>query len=146
MMASIGKSSPASLHIQQITLRSRCKPFYVWNNSNLLSGCRVLLAVIQDKGHCPCPRCLILKTDFHLLGLLTDMSQRVSRAWSYICDKVSAAHTAIYNLGLLIKGSLPEGHLKDMSLVPTFVSPFEFLNMCTLGQPDCFLYIEHNCR
>ena len=131
MMASIGESFLVYSHIQQITLRSRCKSFYVRNNSNSLSGCRVLLATIRDKGHCPCPRCLIPKKDFHLLGLLTDLSQRMSRARLYIRDKVSAAHTAIYNIGSPIKGTLPEGHLRDMSLVPTFVSPFEFLDMYT---------------
>ena len=145
MTASISESFPASSHIQQITLRSRCKSFYMRDNFNSLSGCRVLVATIRDKGYCPCLWCLIPKKDFHLLGLLTDLSQRMSRAWSYIHDKVSAARTAIYNLGSPIKGTLPEGHLKDTSLVPTFVSLFEFLDMHTLGQPDCFLYIECNC-
>ncbi|KIM61037.1 hypothetical protein SCLCIDRAFT_26188 [Scleroderma citrinum Foug A] len=98
----------------------RYKSFFVQNNSNSLGAHRVLLATIQDKGHFPCPRCLIPKKDFHLLGFLTDLSQRMSRARLYIHDKVSAARNAIYNLGSPIKGTLPEGHLKDTSLVPTF--------------------------
>ena len=109
----------------------------------------MLLATIRDKGHCPCPRCLIPKEDFDLLGLVTDLSQRISRARSYIRDKVIAAHNAIYNIGSPIKGALPEGYLKDMSLVPTFVSPFGILDMYTPEPPDCssllfFLYIECN--
>ena len=129
MTASINESFLASSHIRQITLRSRYKSFFVQNNSNSLSGRRVLLATIRDKGLCPCPRCLIPKKDFYLLGLLTDLSQRMSRARLYLRDKVSAACNAIYNLGSPIKGTLPEGHLRDMSLVPMFVSPFEFLDM-----------------
>ncbi|KIJ58627.1 hypothetical protein HYDPIDRAFT_49315, partial [Hydnomerulius pinastri MD-312] len=37
---------------------------------------KVLLATIRDKGNCPCPRCVIPKTDFGRLGLLSDASAR----------------------------------------------------------------------
>ena len=83
---------------------------------------RVLLATIRDKGICPCPRCLIPRTEFHRLGLLSDMSHRTSQIHTYMWDKVAAARNAIYKLGSPIKGTVPEAHLKATSLVPTFVS------------------------
>jgi hypothetical protein len=93
-----------------------------------LSNCRVLLATIRDKGSCPCPRCLAPKIDFQHVGLLSDMSQRISKARSYLRDKVAAAWAAIYGTGAPIKGSVPEAHLKEKSLVPTFVS--RSVNIC----------------
>ena len=84
--------------------------------------------MIQDKEHCSCPQCLIPKTKFHQLGLLSDMSHRISRVRSYLHDKVATARVAIYHSGAPIKGVVPEAHLKEMSLVPTFVS--QFVNMC----------------
>ncbi|KAG2744407.1 hypothetical protein P692DRAFT_201656837, partial [Suillus brevipes Sb2] len=34
---------------------------------------KVLIATIKDMGSCPCPRCLIPKSSFDLLGLCRDM-------------------------------------------------------------------------
>ena len=52
------------------------------------------------------------------------MSKRILNVRSYLCDKVAAAWAAIYNAGAPIKGSVPEAHLKERLLVPTFVSEF----------------------
>lgn len=93
-----------------------------------LSNFRALLATIRDKGNCPCPRCLIPKTEFHRLGLLSDISHRISKIRSYLHDKVTAARAAIYNGGAPIKGSVLEAYLKENSLVPTLVS--QFVNTC----------------
>jgi hypothetical protein len=93
--------------------------------SMVLSHSRVLLATIRDMGNCPCPQCLVPKTDFHRLGLLSDVSHRISQMRSYMREKVSAAHAAIYKFGSPIKGTVPEAYLKAMSLVPTFVRAFQ---------------------
>jgi len=85
-------------------------------------GFRVLLATIRDKGYCPCPRCIILKSEFSEVGRWNDIKARVSQARTYMQDKILAARDAIYRLGALIKGVTVERLLKDCSLVPTLVS------------------------
>jgi len=52
------------------------------------------------------------------------MSARVSRVRQYLGDKITVTRDAIYKLGLPIKGAAVERLLKELSLVPTFVSPF----------------------
>jgi len=56
------------------------------------------------------------------------MLARVARARQYLGDKISAARDAIYKLGAPIRGVFPEHHLKDYSLVPTFVRLFSFIS------------------
>lgn len=124
MMASIGESSLGYLHTQQTTLRSACLCQPCTECRGLTEYCRVLLATIRDKGSCPCPWCLVPKVDFHHVGLLSDMSQRISKVRSYLREKIATAWATIYNTGAPIKGSVPEAHLKEKSLVPTFVSQF----------------------
>lgn len=128
MTASTDESSLGYLHTQRTTPRSThpFQPCAMLKDS--LSNCRVLLATIRDKGTCPCPRCLVPKIDFHRIGHLSDVSQRISKARLYLRDKVAAARAAIYNAGAPIKGSVPEAHLKEKSLVPTFVS--QSVSMC----------------
>lgn len=94
------------------------------DTESLLGHCRVLIATIQDKGSCPCPQCLVPKTDLYRISFLSDMFQRILKVCSYLCNKVAAAQAVIYNAGAPIKGSVPEAHLKGKSLVPTFVSGF----------------------
>ena len=90
--------------------------------TSLMLPHRVLLAMIRDKGHCPCPLCLVPKGDFAHLGLVSDMSARLAKIRVYFHDRVRAARDAIYKLGSLIKGTTPEHYLKEFSLVPTLVS------------------------
>ncbi|KAF8427567.1 hypothetical protein L210DRAFT_3652625 [Boletus edulis BED1] len=61
---------------------------------------KVLLATIRDKGICPCPRCLIPKSNFYR-------------------QKVFHARWAIYKLGKPLKSVVVERILKAFSLVPT---------------------------
>ncbi|KIN98947.1 hypothetical protein M404DRAFT_156535 [Pisolithus tinctorius Marx 270] len=83
---------------------------------------KVLLAGIHDKGSCPCPRCLIKKEEFSRLGLLSDVSGRLTKIRRYCWDWISAARNAIYSLGAPIRGAIPERRLKELSFVPTFNS------------------------
>ncbi|KAI6122721.1 hypothetical protein EDD16DRAFT_1691796 [Pisolithus croceorrhizus] len=88
---------------------------------------KVLLATIRDKGECPCPCCIIPKANFYKLGLLSDLMARATKIRQYFCNRITAAHTAIYKLGAPIKGAAPEQHLKSLSLVPTLNSFAEML-------------------
>lgn len=96
---------------------------------------RVLLATIWDKGLCPCPLCLIPKSDFARLGLVSNMSTRLTKIHEYFCDQIRAACDAIYKLGSPIKGTMPEHYLKEFSLVPTIVS--DLLHLWWLQELKC---------
>lgn len=82
---------------------------------------RVLLATIQDKGLCPCPRCLVPKSMFHHTEFIRDLGARISDARTYICKKIALTWCAIYELGQPLKGMTIETILKNESLVPTLV-------------------------
>lgn len=80
---------------------------------------KILLATIRDKGHYPCPQCLIPKSNFWRVGLWSDVKARVAQARTYLRSRIVAARDAIYRLGAPIKGTIVERLLKDYSLVPT---------------------------
>jgi hypothetical protein len=40
---------------------------------------RVLLSSIKFLGQRPCPRCLVQKTDIHMMGMALDMKHRVTQ-------------------------------------------------------------------
>ncbi|KAJ7131818.1 hypothetical protein C8R43DRAFT_1133491 [Mycena crocata] len=80
---------------------------------------KVLLATIRDKGYCPCPRCLITKQNFDKMGLFYDLRNRVNLARTYFWNKVKAARSAIYNLGLAFNNVRVDAVLQEFSLIPT---------------------------
>ncbi|KAI0822396.1 hypothetical protein BC628DRAFT_1317041, partial [Trametes gibbosa] len=82
---------------------------------------KVLLATVRDMGNCPCPRCLVLKTDIHLVGTPASMKQRVQhmRTDTPACQAdVNAARALIYNQGKGIVSVPVERYLKETSQVP----------------------------
>ena len=83
---------------------------------------RVLLATIRDKGNCPCPRCLVVKSDIAKLGHKIDIQNRVSKARSYLSDTIKLARSFIYEQGRKITSKAVEQLLKSKSWVPTLVS------------------------
>ncbi len=87
----------------------------------LLNFFRILLATIRDKGLCPCPRCLVLKTHLDRLGLKLDIRNRLTQFRRYMADKVKAARHIIYQLARPITGTKVEALLKPFSGVPTEV-------------------------
>ncbi|KIM65578.1 hypothetical protein SCLCIDRAFT_22486 [Scleroderma citrinum Foug A] len=89
---------------------------------------KTLLATIQDKGHCPCPRCLIPKAHFSNTGLWNDIKAWISQARTYMQSKIISARDAIYQHGAPIKGAIVERLLKDSSLVPTLNAFTEHLS------------------
>lgn len=83
---------------------------------------RVLLATIRDQGVCPCPRCLIPKSNLDRLGLRSDAKSRLDKARKYDTARVDKARKAIYELGKPINGVHVQQLLKASSAVPTKVS------------------------
>ncbi|EIM89452.1 uncharacterized protein STEHIDRAFT_51088 [Stereum hirsutum FP-91666 SS1] len=80
---------------------------------------KILLASIRDNGLCPCPRCLVPKSELDRVGFIHDFSRRVSRVREYLLDKVILARDCIYNRGFGIKSAAVERVLKATSSAPT---------------------------
>ncbi|KAF8145658.1 hypothetical protein K438DRAFT_2097389 [Mycena galopus ATCC 62051] len=80
---------------------------------------KVLLATIRDKGYCPCPHCLMLKTDFPKMGFLHDVRTHINLARTYFWNKVTAARTLIYKTAFAINNKWIDVFLQPFSLVPT---------------------------
>lgn len=81
------------------------------------------MAGVQNMGICPCPRCLIKKTELPALGTLRDNSRRAKiRVNDYhFRTKVSMARNIIYRQGLRVSCNAVNSLLKEESLVPTTV-------------------------
>ena len=77
--------------------------------------------MIRDKGICPCPRCLVLKTNFHRLGFVSDIVARLTCVHEHCMPTILAARRLIYELGKPLKSLFVENLLKEKSLVPTVV-------------------------
>ena len=85
---------------------------------------RVLIATIRNLGTCPCPRCLIPKTQTHLLATESDLRQRILLSRSDTTqrrEKVVSARKLIYERHYAVDATHVEELLKDESLVPTVV-------------------------
>jgi len=84
-----------------------------------------MLASIRNKGHCPCPRCLIPLSRAQNLGMVRDMKQRKTlarvddeaRRW-----KVDTAREIIYKKNYAVDSAAVKALLMDQSLAPTSVS------------------------
>lgn len=96
---------------------------------------RVLLATIRDKGQCPCPRCLVPKSHFDLMGMIRDATERIKSLRSYLLDTVKKARSLIYEKGFGIKSAAVEALLKPTSSVPTIVRLFNN-RLSSLGHHD----------
>ena len=101
---------------------------------------RVLLATIRDKGLCPCPRCLVSKSRFDLMGQRRDIVFRQKNIREYLSLFVLKARELIYKKGIAIGGVAVNQLLKETSAVPTIVQfhfifgrevkNFEFRTLC----------------
>ena len=113
----------ASSHTLLTTLKSMfclspiCR-FLIHSHLWFYDSCRILLATIQHQGLCPCPRCLVLKSNTDKVGLVADTKTCIEKAHKYLADAVNEARKAIYMLGLPIGGAAVERLLKPTSSVP----------------------------
>jgi hypothetical protein len=73
-------------------------------------------------GHCPCPRCLTPKSSFGLLGLVTDMRNRLANLRSYALTRVMKARDFIYQAGNTVDGAKVDDALGEGSWVPVLVT------------------------
>ncbi|KAG9085750.1 hypothetical protein FS749_004132 [Ceratobasidium sp. UAMH 11750] len=83
---------------------------------------RVLLATIRDKGHCPCPRCLVPMRLIHKMGTVSDMQKRTKslRRDNLRRQKlIRQARSLIYDDNKAVGNTEVEALLQPQSLVPT---------------------------
>jgi len=90
----------------------------------LINIARVLLATIQDKGLCPCPRCLTPKSKMDQTGAKRDSKFHEKNVRKYLLDHVHTAQDAIYKGASAIGGVVIDQLLKPTSSVPMLVSFF----------------------
>jgi hypothetical protein len=92
---------------------------------------RILLATIKFLGQCPCPYCLVKKTDICKMGMKFDMRRWVT------CERIDnltrrrhieEARALIFQLGVLVDGAHVKAILNDESYIPIHVSI-----LCTLS-------------
>lgn len=88
---------------------------------------RILLATIKFLGRCPCPRCLICKTDIRNFGTDSDRRIRQARARrddQLRRDKVEKARKLVYEKGISLASERVDNIIGPHSLVATRVCDF----------------------
>ncbi|KAF8583687.1 hypothetical protein K439DRAFT_1647169 [Ramaria rubella] len=84
---------------------------------------KMLMLSFKDKGHCPCPRCLVTKKEIHKLGLQRDRKRHVTRSCMDTCTQlasVSLARKFMYGkCGHKVNSTAVNNLLQATSLVPT---------------------------
>ncbi|KDQ13654.1 hypothetical protein BOTBODRAFT_90697, partial [Botryobasidium botryosum FD-172 SS1] len=84
---------------------------------------KVLLATLRNNGACPCPRCLVDKSDIHRMGMLSDQRCRTlyqRRDNQERRTRVKKARDLIYGrMRRLVGSSKVEDIMKQRSEVPT---------------------------
>jgi hypothetical protein len=112
-------------HTRQIILKS-------WFNDHLLflltlklfDCCRTLISSIRKGGRCPCPRCLVPKSELSQFGTQRDKTERKSLAHVDSRDKrrvMDMARQKIYRDKYSVNCKAVEEALKGESRVPTSV-------------------------
>lgn len=83
---------------------------------------RVLLACMKFLGRCPCPRCLIEKSNIDRFGTKQDQKQQKNNARVDNHERqnwIETAHKIIFTLGRSVISKAVEILLGPQSLVPT---------------------------
>ncbi|KAG2747684.1 hypothetical protein P692DRAFT_201716227 [Suillus brevipes Sb2] len=99
---------------------------------------KVLIATIKDMGSCPCPRCLMRKSSFDLLGMCRDMRDRLNNLRTYCLERVMEARMFIYKSGNTVDGSKVQTNAFVDKLGPLGFDAFrilvvDFMHECELG-------------
>jgi len=125
--------------ILMIILKSKHSSFFWYISS--YNDYRILMTCLKYLAQCPCPRCLILKSNIPRLGMEVDKNarQKLVRADSKaIQDTVNRARQMIFEDGINITSVYIDRLLKPQSLVPTRVSSFTSPITPTYVFPECF--------
>jgi hypothetical protein len=88
---------------------------------------RILMTCLKYLAQCPCPHCLILKSNIPCLGMEVDKNSRqklVQADSKAIQHMVNRAHQMMFENGINITSVFIDCLLKPQSLVPTWVSSF----------------------
>jgi len=99
------------------------------------------MTCLKYLAQCPCPRCLILKSNIPRLGMEVDKNarQKLVRADSKaIQNTVNRARQMIFEDGINITSVYIDRLLKPQSLVPTRVRSFTSPMTLTYVFPECF--------
>lgn len=86
---------------------------------------RVLIAGIKFLGRCPCPRCLVEKSDLPKMGMVRDMRCRIKKTRVDDDDRrrhIAAARRLIFEKGAAVNSERVKALLDQFSYAPTFVS------------------------
>jgi hypothetical protein len=121
-----------------IILKSKHSSFFRTFSS--YNDYRILMTCLKYLAQCPCPRCLILKSNIPRLGMEVDKNARQTlvRADSKaIQDTVNRARQMIFEDGINITSVHIDRLLKPHSLVPTRVSSFTSPIALTYVFPEC---------
>lgn len=102
---------------------------------------RALIAAIRCNGRCPCPRCLVEKSDIHKLGQVKDRQTR-TKLRTFIGLAITKARDFIYKTGHIINSTFVEGLLFAHSWVPTMVSSF----ISWISRAKTHVWSEYFCR
>ena len=140
-MADLGDFTPDCSPTQLIIPKSMHQILLTLQSTYPITSHRILLACIRDKGLCPCPRCLVLKSDIHRLGQATDFTSRVKKAHTYIGDTIRHLRNSIYKGGFGVTSAGVERALKPESWTPTLVRVF-----CLWLRCELITGLEHFCR
>lgn len=101
--------------------------FRVFICTFFLLTCRILMTCLKYFAQCPCPRCLMLKTQIPRLGMEIDKNarQNLIRVDSRAIQRtVELARQRMFHDGINISSVVIDRLLKPKSLVPTRVSSF----------------------
>lgn len=123
-MVSLDDSIHVYSPIRLITLKSESNSSQVHQGDQLFFT-RILLASIRQRGFCPCPRCLVTKTQMKHMGMEQDMRQRKTELRRDDEDRkrrISQARDLIHIKKTAVSGKAVEELLKYDSLTPISVS------------------------
>lgn len=90
---------------------------------------RVLVATIKNLGHCPCPACLVKKSDIHKVGMKSDIKTRAKTArkdTELRRKTLEDSRRAIFESGVRVNAARIDDILGG-SAVPTRVSDCHIL-------------------
>jgi hypothetical protein len=95
---------------------------------------RMLMACLRYLAMCPCPRCLLLKSQIPMIGTKTDTKRRITlaRVDNENCqEKIEVARKLMFEGGVNITSEKIERLLRPTSLVPTRVCFFYVSSILT---------------